>query len=177
VFQENALEVLIISEYFTSMRSFRQSHNHQRGFTMIEIVVVLIILAIMAPFVITRVTTDTNNLITQAEILKSHLRYAQLRALNDTVSWGIYFTGTNSYTLYKSGTTANDLLPGENSQTRTLPTDITITSGIGSTTAFNEWGSPVDAGGTPVTVTQTITLAQGTTTSNITITKNTGFIP
>lgn len=160
-----------------TMKRACKIHINHRGFTLIEIVVVLIILAIMAPFVITRVTTDTNNLIAQAEILKSHLRYAQLRALNDTVSWGINFAGTNSYTLYKSGATANDLLPGENSQTRTLPTGITITSGVGSTTAFNEWGSPVNAGGTPVAVTQTITLAQGTATSNITITKNTGFIP
>jgi MSHA pilin protein MshC len=138
------------------MKPFSKIHNDHRGFTMIEIVVVLIVLAIMAPFVITRVTTDTNNLITQTEILKSHLRYAQIMAMNDTVPW------------------ANDILPGETPgvppapQTHTLPTDVTITSGV-ATYNFDDWGSPG-------TSTLTITLSQGTTTSSITITRNTGYV-
>jgi MSHA pilin protein MshC len=156
------------------MKPFSKIHNDHRGFTMIEIVVVLIVLAIMAPFVITRVTTDTNNLITQTEILKSHLRYAQIMAMNDTVPWGIRVPNANSYILYKNNATANDILPGETPgvppapQTHTLPTDVTITSGV-ATYNFDDWGSPG-------TSTLTITLSQGTTTSSITITRNTGYV-
>jgi hypothetical protein len=91
--------------------------------------------------------------------------------MNDTVSWGIYIPPAgSSYVLYKGTAQATSLLPGENAQTHTLPTGITVTAGVGSTYNFDAWGSPG-------TSTLTITLSQGTTTSAITITKNTGYIP
>lgn len=152
---------------------------NQRGFTMIEIVVVLIILVIMSPFVITRVTADTNSLIAQAEVLKSHLRYAQIKAMNDTVPWGIRFSSSSTYILYRNNAQAASQLPGENGQTHTLPAAVTVTSGVGTTINFNDWGTPVNTGSPPVPMaaTQTITLSQGAATSSITITKNTGYIP
>jgi MSHA pilin protein MshC len=148
---------------------------NQRGFTMIEMVMVLIVMAIMASFIIIRGTTG-NDLIAQTEILKSHLRYAQIKAMNDTVPWGLRVPNANSYILYKNNATANDILPGETAQTHTLPATVTVTSGVGTTFNFNEWGTPVDAGGTAIVSPQTITLSQGTTTSSITIKKNTGYI-
>jgi hypothetical protein len=72
------------------------------------------------------------------------------------------------------------MLPGEKPgapQTHTLPTTVTITGGVGTTYNFNEWGTPVDAGGAAIASAQTITLTQGTQTSTITITRNTGYIP
>ena len=137
---------------------------------MIEMVVVLIVMAIVATFILVRATPGSNDLIAQAEILKSHLRYAQIRAMNDTVPWGIRIPDTGSYVLYKNNAQAAALLPGENAQTHTLPTGITVTTGVGSTYNFDDFGSPGPS-------TLTITLSQGTTTSNITITKNTGYIP
>jgi len=62
------------------MKPFSKIHNDHRGFTMIEIVVVLIILAVVSTVIVYRPTTTSNDLIAQTEILKSHLRYAQLRA-------------------------------------------------------------------------------------------------
>ena len=154
---------------------------------MIEIVVVLIILAVVSTVIVYRPTTTSNDLIAQTEILKSHLRYAQLRAMNDTLQpnnhprWEMNFPNTASYALYKyrddgSGMKDPANLPGENSNSHTLTTGISMTTDFGSNTYFNEWGSPVNAGGTSVSVTQTITLTQGTP-SYITITRNTGFIP
>jgi prepilin-type N-terminal cleavage/methylation domain-containing protein len=153
-----------------TMKRICKIHIQQRGFTMIEMVLVLIVMAIISTFIFARATPGSNDLIAQAEILKSHLRYAQIRAMNDTVPWGIYIPASGSYVLYKNNTQATSLLPGETAQTHTLPTGITITAGIGSTYNF-------DASGSPGTSTLTITLSQETTTSSITITKNTGYIP
>jgi prepilin-type N-terminal cleavage/methylation domain-containing protein len=154
-------------------------HINQRGFTMFEMVLVLIVMAIMGTFIMSQVTTG-NELIAQTEILKSHLRYAQIKAMNDTdVSvpggWGIHLPNNSSYTLYRNNTIANDtlygdILPGETAQTHTLPPGVTVsTNCVTSTCKFDEWGSP---GAT----TLTMTLTQGTSTSIISITKNTGFV-
>ena len=138
---------------------------------MIEVIVVLFIMAIVASFVLFRPSTSANELVAQAEILKSHLRYAQIRAMNgdDTETWGIHLADANSYTLYKNNAQATDILPGETAQTHTFPTEVSVTSGVGTTVNFDKWGSPG-----PTTL--TITLTQGAESSNITITKNTGYI-
>jgi MSHA pilin protein MshC len=153
------------------MKRAGKTHINQQGFTMIEVVVVLIVLAIVSTVIAYRPTMGSNEITVQTEILKSHLRYAQIKAMNDTVPWGIHIPDANSYSLYEEGTDpASDILPGETAQTHTLPTVVTITSGVGSTYSFDAWGSPG-------TSTLTITLSQGTATSNITITRNTGYIP
>ena len=141
---------------------------------MIEMIVVMFIMAIVASFVLFRPSTSANELVAQAEILKSHLRYAQIKAMNDEVPWGIRIADAKSYILYKNNAQATeDILPGEEpgeeAQTHTFPTEVSVSSGVGTTVNFDSWGSPV-AGG------QTITLTQATSTSSITVTKNTGYI-
>lgn len=84
-----------------------------------EVVAVLIILGIMAAVAIARFTDTSADDIAAANTLKTHLRYAQLRAMGDIVDWGISFTD-NSYTLKKNGDDAPVNLPGENSPTKTL---------------------------------------------------------
>jgi prepilin-type N-terminal cleavage/methylation domain-containing protein len=149
-------------------------HIDKRGFSMIEMVIVLIVMAIMATFIMMQTTTG-NDLIAQSEILKSHLRYAQIKAMNDTDDstpggWGVHLPNNTSYILYRNNATANDILPGETAQTRILPTGITVsTTCPNSTCNFDEWGSP---GAT----TLTMMLTQGASTSTISITKNTGFV-
>jgi prepilin-type N-terminal cleavage/methylation domain-containing protein len=160
------------------MKRVFKSRINQQGFTMIEMVVVLIVLAIVTTVITYRPTTDSNDLITQTEILKSHLRYAQIRAMNDTVPWGIHIPNAgSSYVLYKNNATAtNDILPGEAPgispapQTHTFKGGVTVPSGAGTTINFDNWGSP---GASPLT----ITLFDGTATITITITRNTGYIP
>ncbi len=145
---------------------------------------VLIIMAIVGTFIAYRTTTSDNELMSQTEILKSHLRHAQIKAMNETtVLWGIRIPDAGSYILYRNNAVASDILPGETPgtspapQTHTLPTAVTITGGVGTTYSFNDFGKPVNAAGNEITSNQTITLTQGTATSTITITKNTGYIP
>ena len=137
---------------------------------MIEIIVVLIVMAIVASVILYRPTTNVNTLIPEAAILKSHLRYAQIKAMNgdDTETWGIHLANANSYILYKNNAQATDILPGETTQTHTFPTEVSVTSGV-ATVNFDKWGSPG-------TTTLTVTITQGAETRNITVTKNTGYI-
>ncbi|OQW98605.1 MAG: hypothetical protein BWK74_04155 [Desulfobacteraceae bacterium A6] len=161
------------------MKRAGKTDINQQGFTIIEVVVVLIVLAIVTTVIVYRPTMGSNEITVQAEILKSHLRYAQIKAMNDTVPWGIHIPDANSYILYKNNlmATGSNILPGETAQTHALPSVVTITGGAGSTYNFNAFGKPVDTGGNEIASAQTITLSQGATTSDITITKNTGYIP
>lgn len=146
----------------TTGRSGKNIH----GFTIIEIIASLVVIGI-----ITAVTVSISSsmgsyrLTSEVEILKSHLRYAQSRAMSDTVSWGITFSA-NSYTLQKNGITATSNLPNENSATHNLQSGVTSSS---ANVSFDNFGNP---GG----VTITITLSAGSS-SLITITGNTGFVP
>jgi len=89
---------------------------------MIEIIAVLLVISIIgAAAMISGVySTSDYDLTSQADILESQLRYAQARAMNSDVVWGIEFSSTTTYSLFKydadSGKVFVDL-PGENSST------------------------------------------------------------
>src|SRR5512145_1225264 len=118
---------------------------HQKGFTIIEIVAVLLVIGIISAVVISRASSKTAySLDAEVQILKSHLRHAQVRALSDDVTWGIAFSG-NAYTLQKDGAAATATLPNESGATHQLTNGVAITSGAGSTVTFNSMGSPGDA--------------------------------
>lgn len=149
---------------------------NSRGFTMIELISILVIVGMLAAVAVSRISsTAAYSLTSEADILRMHLRYAQLRALSDSVTWGVTFS-SNSYTLQKNGVQASSNLPNEGSATHTLPGGITLS---GSTITFDTWGTPVIAwdNTNPVTGSITIIISSGSSSQSITITKNTGFIP
>ena len=164
-----------------------------RGFTMIEIVVVLVVLFIVSAVVVSRYTTSgVNELMVETDALKSSLRYAHIQSLNqdgDTITprtWGIHFPNDTSYILYKNGAPAGVMIPVKDpdpakdpppKDTHSLQGNVRITSGVGTTVTFNRWGSPIDGSGNPLTAATSITLQRSTENSAITITRNTGFIP
>ena len=138
------------------------------GFTIIEVIAVLVIIGIISAVLISRVSsTDVYTLTSEVETLKTNLRYAQLRAMSDNVSWGITYT-SSSCTLQKNGAPAPSNLPNEDSATHAFQSGVSITSGAG-TVSFDEWGSP---GASDIS----ITLSTGTDYRTITVTQNTGFI-
>lgn len=138
-----------------------------RGFTLIEVVSVLTVLAILGAVFISRgMVSNEFKVHAEVDTLKSHLRFAQYRAMNDLplTQWGISIGGS-SYTLIRvdaNGTTSPLNLPGESSATHSF----SPISADADTVLFDSWGSP---GNGPVT----LTLGGET----ITITANTGFIP
>ena len=148
---------------------FKIRLGNSRGFTLIEIIAVLIIIAIITAVAVSRSMSTQNNLIQQVDIVKTHLRFAQLKALNDDVyTWSITFT-SNSYTLSNTCTGSNcpsSTLPSESSSSHSFPSGVRATS---ATVTYDRWGSP---GGSAVG----INLTQGSQTITITVAANTGYI-
>jgi len=151
----------------------------RNGFTLVEIVIVFLMLGIMAAFVVAKFyDTGTANLNSEVDVVKSHIRYAQSRAMNTNVVWGINISGTNQYSLFRNGNSADTIrLPGQDNLALSLPTGVSF--GSTGIISFDTWGRPyTDAGGTTAqSGARIITLSLGSSTKNITITQNTGFIP
>ncbi len=148
-------------------------NNH--GFTLIELISALLIMGIVAAVVVSRVGTSNNEVIAQIEVVKSHLRYAQSRAMNSDLVWGIRFNGS-SYWLFKDGDISNKVtFPAEDSDTVTLPSGMSVGTEIVS---LDSWGKPyTDAAGTSLqSGDRTIVFLPSLTNHAIIITKNTGFI-
>lgn len=137
--------------------------NH--GFTLIEVVAILIVLGVVAVVVASRaVSTVDYARSAELEKVKGHLRYAQRRAMNTNDQWGINFTTSSTYELFKN-TTANKIkILGEDADTVTLGS-LTIGSAP-LTITFDDFGIAA-------TTDTTIVTSGG----NITVTANTGFVP
>ncbi len=141
-----------------------------RGFTLMEVIVVLILMAIFAMLAVSRQPHTDMTLKAGAEVLKSHLRYAQARAMSSDSIWGLsYDSGNGNYWLFRNEASQRVTLPGETQNSVNL-----MAKGISLSGAlplvFDAWGRPnlgADA---------TITLAKAGTTETITIRRNTGFI-
>jgi type II secretory pathway pseudopilin PulG len=160
--------------------------NKERGFTIIEVIVILIILGIIIAIAVSRyITSQSYESIPETEIFKSHLRYAQQLSINGdgtngdgsadyTWTWGIQIgAGTTSYTLvrlHNNVVTGNATLPGESSPTHNFISGVTLT-GVAANQIinFDQWGSP---GANSLT----INVIEGSVTNTFIITKNTGFI-
>lgn len=153
------------------------------GFTLIEVIAVLLLFAIVSAIVVSRMmSTGAVAVETQAEVLKSHIRYVQMRAMNADAdktaisacdaSFGISLSA-NSYFIFRNcDKTLKVFLPGADTS------DVTISSAALSPAAdvtFDRWGRPCsDLNGlTPYSEDKVFILGSKT----IRITKNTGFVP
>jgi len=160
----------------------KKSGRDDRGFTIIEVIVVLIVLGILTAIVISRgSSTATYTLRSEVDVVKTHIRYAQARAMNASSVWGIQFQDGNSYFLYKFETGQTSvILPGEDSAVVNLPSGMTLAfDSNGRTVSFNSWGMPctnADATNKQNNDWRDITVSFEGNTERIRIRKNTGFI-
>jgi len=149
--------------------------KNNRGFTLIELISVLLIIGIVAAVVVSRAGTGNNEVIARIEVVKSHLRYAQSRAMNSELIWGIQFS-SSSYWLFKDSNINNKVtFPAEDSDTVNMSSGMSVGTEIVS---FDSWGKPYTdaAGQTSQPNDRTITFLPSLTNHAIIITKNTGFI-
>lgn len=151
-----------------------------RGFTMIELVVVIVVLGILATMAYQSGTSPlTSSRRAHANTLASHIRYAQSRSMKTGQTHGISCDGAAYWLFVGDDATVPTALPGETAATVTLASrSITLTA---FTVAFDMAGRPYsDAPLTtelPASLTLTLAAADDATESvSLTLYKETGFI-
>ena len=173
-----------------------QPTHKDAGFTLFEVITVLALITVFTVLAIVRHSASDATLVAQTQVLASHIRYAQMRALNTETSWGIFYNYNAAnpqdcyYHLFRGSNTADIAqLPGE-SQNKVIigGMGISISSAPPAGTpsarsfriSFDSWGRPtwditgIGAG----SETLTLRLAKsGQTPQDIRVTQNTGFIP
>ncbi len=157
-------------------RSIRRGRfGGQGGFTLFEIIMVLLLLGVISYFAATRLfSDDAPTQVAELELVKNHLRYAQSKAMNTeppagyTDVYGIKFGSATRYWLFKAPSENTVIrLPGVESIDGVMELgSIQVTPPSGSKITFDSFGSP-----------GTATIVLSTTAGGITVTKTTGFIP
>lgn len=144
------------------------------GFSLIEVVAVLVLLGVLSAGATALYDDGNAAAVAEAEIFKSHLRYAQIRAMGDIVPWTIE-VGSGSYALSKgeSGSTTSQNLPGESGATHQIGGGVTATAG---TFTFNWRGCLVNAASPNVCLsTPGLVTFDGDPDIEVTVQAETGF--
>ena len=170
----------------------RKIFKKEKGFTLIEIIAILVVIGIVAAIAITRYTNFNAQVISGTDTLKTHLRYAQTSAMNfnpagtnSPIPWGISGNST-SYWLFGGTNSATNfnVLPDE---AQYVNSDKTINLAAKQiqlssfTVYFDNNGIPYSTyNSVPLTSNLTITVSPigtGGATNTVTIMPLTGYIP
>jgi len=161
----------------------------KKGFTFIELIILLLVLAIISVIIMTDLRSSVNATRLDAAKwkLKGDIIYAQRLAVTQQVNHGVIFDpATETYSVYRQSTSTivNNPLSGA-PLTEDYTTDsnfkgvVIDSTSIGSPTTnqleFDSFGVPSD-GTTVLSADATVTLGLGASTSAITIVKNTGKV-
>lgn len=115
------------------------AYHNNKGFTMVEIVAVLIIVSILGAVTASRMLDTSAESASAREVVKAHIRYAQVLAMKSNTICGIDFKD-NYYVIFKNNDiTDNISLPGIDS------TNFPISPSVGTATEtiyFDLWGTP-----------------------------------
>jgi MSHA pilin protein MshC len=172
-------------------------HKNENGFTILEVVAVLVIVGILVAVAVSRALNVGPELTTGADTLKMHLRYAQTSAMNfhtnpntglsSILPWGMSCNGT-SYWLFQGTTITNYILLPEDSKyinaNKTINLAAKKISVSNFTIYFDDRGIPYTAytdatTNTPLASNLTITVSPisgGATPITITIIPLTGYV-
>ncbi len=147
----------------------------QRGFTLLELVVVMVILATLATTVAMRLGGSNGRLGPQADQLVSDIRYVQSLSMTRNARHCIAFTAANYTVTNNNCTTPIPLLTAAN--------PVLLASGLTLTTTnnlltFNTLGRPfTDAAGTTPLATEAVTtLTFGSESLTVRVTPETGRV-
>ena len=106
---------------------------------MIELISIMVILGIVGAVLTSRLVDNPAESIATRDVIKSHIRYAQVMAMKSNAVCGIDFN-SNTYSIFRNNSIADKInLPGNDG------VDFPIPSGLGTaseTIYFDLWGIP-----------------------------------
>lgn len=153
--------------------------RHQ-GFTLIELIIVIIVMAALGTGVFINWTGTTMTLDGQLQTLANDIRYAQSLSMSKGERYRLVKTSSTTYQITNSSGTPIAIIPGSNSATlatgitfgtfTNLPNDLIAFDGKG--TPYIDTGSP----GTALAATATIPLVTSSETRTLSITPQTGRV-
>ncbi len=154
------------------------------GFTLPELIIVLVIVGIISAIALTRTENDTVLLSTQVDQLAGDIRYVQVLAMTQGKKYIISFPSATSYRFLDSaGNPVVHPVNGSNAAI-TLGSGVTLSAAIpaaGNALGFDGRGVPFSVT-TPATFNgelnaqATITLSKGAESRSITVTQETGRV-
>lgn len=143
----------------------------QKGFTLIELIAVMVLVGFLAISIVPRFSFQDVNALAEVYTLESTLRYAQSRAKNDTEYWGVEIE-RNGYSLHRySSDSTLELIPGVNSSAYSFPSGVTANAQF---VIFDSRGRPVNKSFKPLST--PLKIAINGVNRNIIITPETGLI-
>jgi prepilin-type N-terminal cleavage/methylation domain-containing protein len=143
----------------------------QAGFTLLELVAVLLLLAILSTSLFLRWSPGKSTLNAQANQLAASLRHAQSLALAQGRSLRFDVQSAASYAITDGATTITD--PQGLVQSYTLANGVTL---AGNDLDFDSLGRPIDAGNNLIAVVETWILTADGATVTISVSPLTGFV-
>ena len=147
--------------------------NLHGAFTLIEVIVVLVLIAMIAGMAFHSVGRSNASLAGASSLMAAHLRYVQIRALGDVDPWRLEFVDSGSYRIGRVGGEWERIPSGEGDLHR-LPDNITV-SPTGEV-RFDTWGRPVSVDGVPWNEDFSLTLNDGFRTVTVVVGAGTGFV-
>ena len=151
-----------------------------RGFTLVEVTVVVVLIGIIAAVVVARsISTDQINLVGEVDKIRNHIRYAQSMAMKRNEEWVISCDGSQ-YWLSDITLTAVHL-PGSTTERISLA-DLGVSMNA-FTVYFDQSGIPYHSyvdkdDNNPITIGNpgTIAISAGSDSRTLIVTPETGFI-
>jgi prepilin-type N-terminal cleavage/methylation domain-containing protein len=155
--------------------------RNQHGFTLVEITVVLVLMAIISAYAIGRsINTAQIDLAGQTIKIQNQIRYAQATAMKESdEAWGIT-SNAGQYWMFKKNPGSPEILPGERDAQITLA-DQGIDSLTAFTLFFDRIGKPYTAyvsatSNTPLADPLTIIVSAGAQSRSIRVLPETGLV-
>ena len=154
--------------------------NRQKGFTIIELVIVIMIVGILSVSLVFNNSQKALKTASQSEILASNVRYAQTLSMTKGSRYYLEKTSATSYQVKSAAGTPVTLPAGGTTTTLSggstfsafsnFPNNLVAFDGKG--TPYTDTGSP----GTPLSTTASISITDGSSTSTVYISPQTGWV-
>ncbi len=146
----------------------RKFNKRQSGFTLVELIMVIVITGALSALAISKFNRNTFDVVAASGELVQAIRYAQGKSMSHSgaSNYQIAINGTG-YTVTQGGAAITHPLTGATGYTKTWA-DITLNTT--ATIVFDAYGNPLG-----LSAPLTITLSKGSDSNSITVEDVTGF--